>query len=366
MRRILDPILLVYALLAAWALFVVSVASENLEGTQGVIAVDASEGGDAAVAINPAPVDTDETVAVEVLPGSGADAIATQLFARGVLAETVRFHTLLGYTGVGAQLRSGRYEFALNTPAPEVIRKMRLGLTREVVLVIPEGLRVEEVGEIVVALGLATAEEWEDALALPRLEPLLRGRPVGTDLTGYLHPATYPLDEDTTAESLVEAMIDAFIEAVSPAIRSQIEARGMTLHEVVTLASIIEREALLPEERPLIASVFLNRLDSGIALYADPTVQFAITEGADEEPEDGWWKVELTIDDLAFDSPYNTYLVPGLPPGPIANPGLGAILAVLRPAETDYFYFVAKGDGSHAFAETLAEHEANVERYARP
>lgn len=366
MRRFLDPILVVYALLAAWALFVGSVASSNLAGTQSVIAVDASERGGAAVTVNVATVERDGTLAVEVLPGSGADAIATQLFARGVLAETGRFHTLLGYTGVGSQLRSGRYEFALNTPAPEVIRKMRLGLTREVVLVVPEGLRVEEVGEIVVALGIATDEEWEEALALPRLEPLLRARPPGADLTGYLYPATYPLENDTTAESIVEAMVDAFGNAVSPAIRSQIEARGMTLHEVVTLASIIEREALLPEERPLIASVFLNRLDSGIALYADPTVQFAITEGAEEEPADGWWKVELTIDDLAFDSPYNTYLVPGLPPGPIANPGLGAILAVLRPAETDFFYFVAKGDGSHAFAETLAEHEANVERYARP
>lgn len=364
--RFLDPIIVVYLLLAVWALFIGSVASERLAGTQSVIASDAREGGGAAVAITPA-TDVDEaTIAVEVLPGSGAEVIATQLLTRGVLAETGRFNTLLGYTGVASQLRSGRYEFAPGTPAPEVIRKMRLGLTREVVLVIPEGLRLEEVGEIVVDLGVATAEEWEEALAQPRFEPLLRGRPVGADLTGYLYPAMYPLTDETTAESLVQEMVDAFTSAVSPAIRSQIEARGMTLHEVLTLASIIEREALLAEERPVIASVFLNRLESGIALYADPTVQFAITEGLDEEPEDGWWKVELTIEDLAVDSPYNTYIVPGLPPGPIANPGLGAILAVLRPAETDYFYFMAKGDGSHAFAETLAEHEQNVERYRQP
>ena len=123
---------------------------------------------------------------------------------------------------------------------------------------------------------------------------------------------------------------------------------------------------LLADERPLIASVFLNRLEAGIALYADPTVQFAITEGIEERPAGGWWKRELTIEDLAFDSSYNTYIVAGLPPGPIASPGLGAILAVLRPASTDYLYFVAKGDGSHAFAETLAEHEANVERYIQP
>ncbi len=364
--RFLDPIIVVYLLLAVWALFIGSVASERLAGTQSVIASDAREGGGAAVAITPVTDADTATIAVEVLPGSGAEVIATQLLTRGVLAETGRFNTLLGYTGVSSQLRSGRYEFAPGTPAPEVIRKMRLGLTREVVLVIPEGLRLEEVGELVVDLGVATAAEWEEALARPRFEPLLRGRPVGADLTGYLYPATYPLTDETTAESLVQEMVDAFTSAVSPAIRSQIEARGMTLHEVLTLASIIEREALLAEERPVIASVFLNRLESGIALYADPTVQFAITEGLDEEPEDGWWKVELTIEDLAVDSPYNTYIVPGLPPGPIANPGLGAILAVLRPAETDYFYFVAKGDGSHAFAETLAEHNQNVERYTVP
>ena len=364
--RFLDPIAIVYLLLAAWVLFVASTVSSRLEGTQAVVAADASGAGRDAVIVSAAAVERDGPVVVEVIPGSGAEAIATLLLARGVLTETGRFRTLLDYTGVGAQLRAGRYEFAADTPPAEVIRKMRLGLTREVVLVVPEGLRVEEVGELVVGLGVASAEEWEEALEVRRWEPLLRSRPRDADLTGYLFPATYPLSEDTTAASLVEAMVDAFGEAVSPAVRSQIEASNMTLHEVLTLASIIEREALLADELPLIASVFVNRLEAGIALYADPTVQFAITEGLDERPADGWWKRELTLDDLAFDSPYNTYIVAGLPPGPIASPGLPAILAVLRPASTDYLYFVAKGDGSHAFAETLAEHEANVERYRQP
>ena len=364
--RFLDPIAVVYLLLAVWVLFVGSVVSSKLDGTQAVIAADASGAGSDAVIVSPAAVERAGPVAVEVVPGSGAEAIATLLRARGVLTETGRFRTLLDYTGVGAQLRAGRYEFTTDMPAAEVIRKMRLGLTREVVLVVPEGKRVEEVGELVIGLGVASTEEWEKALALPRLEPLLRSRPEGADLTGYLFPATYPLSEDSTAASLVEAMVDAFGDAVSPAVRSQIEASSMTLHEVITLASIIEREALLADERPLIASVFLNRLEAGIALYADPTVQFAITEGIEERPAGGWWKRELTIEDLAFDSSYNTYIVAGLPPGPIASPGLGAILAVLRPASTDYLYFVAKGDGSHAFAETLAEHEANVERYIQP
>ena len=363
--RFLDPIWIVYLLLAGWVLFIGSIASGKLDETPAVVAADA-RGVGAAVTISAAPDAGDGPLVVEVPPGSGADAIAAQLFARGVLDETGRFRTLLAYTGVGPQLRAGRYEFEASTPAAEVIRKMRQGETREIVLIVPEGLRVEEVGELVVGLGIATTAEWEAALARPRWEPIVRTRPSGADLTGYLFPANYPLSEDESAVSILQAMIDALDEALTPAVRSQIEASGMTVHEVLTLASIVEREALLDEERPIIASVFLNRLESGIALYADPTVQFAITVGAEERPADGWWKRELTLDDLAIDSPYNTYLVAGLPPGPIANPGLDSILAVLRPDDTPYLYFMAKGDGSHAFAETLAEHEANVELYRQP
>ena len=363
--RFLDPIILVYAALAAWVFLVGSFASGKLNETGAVVAAEARGVGEA-VTISAAPDAGDGPLVVEVPPGAGSDAIAVQLLTRGVLDETSRFRTLLAYTGVAPQLRAGRYEFEASTPAAEVIRKMRQGETREIVLIVPEGLRVEEVGELVVGLGIATEDEWASAVARPRWEPLLRARPEGADLMGYLFPANYPLSDDETAVSILQAMIDALDEALSPAVRSQIEASGMTVHEVLTLASVIEREALLYEELPIIASVFLNRLESGIALYADPTVQFAITEGAEERPADGWWKRELTLDDLAYDSPYNTYLVAGLPPGPIANPGLDAILAVLRPAETDYLYFVAKGDGSHAFAETLAEHEANVALYQAP
>lgn len=199
--RFLDPIALVYLLLAGWVLFVASVASGELDGTQAVIAAAAGAAGDDGLTIAAAPGVGEGRRVVEVAPGSSAEAIAAQLLAREVLTETGRFSTLLAYTGVSAQLRAGRYEFAPSTPAAEVIRKMRLGLTREVVLVVPEGLRVEEVGDLVVGLGVATAQEWEAALSLPRREPLLRARPEGADLTGYLFPATYPLSEDYSARS---------------------------------------------------------------------------------------------------------------------------------------------------------------------
>jgi UPF0755 protein len=360
-----DPLGVAYALLAAWALLVAVVAIGALRATQGELASDVAEDGGGAVMISTAgPLDGDP-IAVEIEPGSGADAIAAQLVAAGVLDESVRFRTLLGYSGVGPQLLAGRYEFRPGSPATEVIRQLRLGLTEEVLLVVPEGLRVEEVGELVVASGVASHEQWRAALALARSEPFLRDRPEGASLTGYLFPASYPLRDETTAASLIEAMLAAFGDALSPSVTAEVAASGLTLHEVLTLAAIVEREAVLADEQPVVASVFRNRLDAGIKRDADPTVQFAITQGLDAVPPDGWWKRELTLDDLAFDSPYNTYVTAGLPPGPIASPGLGAILAVLRPAETDFFYFVATGDGtgSHALAETLEEHEANVAQY---
>ena len=364
-----DPLAFTYALLAAWSLLVAALLVGALRDTQSGIAADVAADGDAPVAIRGGPALDADPITVEIPPGSGADAIAAQLVRRGVLGEEARFRTLLGYSGVGPQLRAGRYEFPPGTPATEVIRQLRLGLTDEVLIVVPEGLRVEEVGELVVAAGIARREGWEAALAATgrgsRPEAFLRARPDGASLTGYLFPASYPLRDETTAADLLDAMFDAFEAALTPALAADVASSGLTLHEVLTLAAIVEREAVLREEQPIVASVFLNRLADGIKLDADPTVQFAITQGLDAAPPEGWWKRELTLDDLAFESPYNTYVTAGLPPGPIASPGLGAIRAVLRPAETSFLFFVATGDGSgsHDFAETLEEHEANVARY---
>ena len=157
-------------------------------------------------------------------------------------------------------------------------------------------------------------------------------------------------------------MLRAFQDNVAG--RLSLETQSLSLFEVVTLAAIVEREAVVAEERPLIAGVFLNRLRLGIPLQADPTVQFALTTVPGNVEQYGYWKQGITLDDLAFDSPYNTYVYAGLPPGPIANPGLSSIEAVIRPATTEFLFFVAKGDGSgeHVFAETLEEHLQNVAR----
>ena len=165
----------------------------------------------------------------------------------------------------------------------------------------------------------------------------------------------------TTAEEFVGGMLRRFDEVYSQSIRDVAEELGLSPLEVVTLASVVEREALLDEERARIAAVFHNRLERGMRLEADPTVQYAVAP----EDDGGWWKSGLTVADLQTPSPYNTYFVHGLPVGPIANPGVKSILAVVEPEATEELFFVARGDDSHAFAETLDEHERNVERYQR-
>jgi len=158
-------------------------------------------------------------------------------------------------------------------------------------------------------------------------------------------------------------MLAAFDTQVTPELRQAMQASDLTLHEAVTLASIVEREAVRPEERPLIAGVFLNRLRLGMSLGADPTVQYALASDPASVERFGFWKQGLTTEDLQVDSAYNTYVNGGLPPGPIANPGLASLEAVAHPAQTSYLYFVARQDGSHVFAETLEEHLRNVEEY---
>jgi UPF0755 protein len=160
-------------------------------------------------------------------------------------------------------------------------------------------------------------------------------------------------------------MLAAFDEQVTPELRQAAQASGLTLHEAVTLASVVEREALKADERPLIAGVFFNRLRLGMPLDADPTVQYALANDPGNVERFGFWKQGLTLEDLAVDSPYNTYVNGELPPGPICNPGLASLEAVAHPAQTGYLYFVAREDGSHVFAETFEEHQRNVEEQQR-
>lgn len=303
-------------------------------------------------------------VRVTIPSGASASQIVEALEAAGAISDPEALRVLLRLTGAGSDLQAGRYQFRERTGPAEALRVLRGGPNGVQRLVVREGLRVQEVGDLVVRAGLATPEEWRAAVTKAWPDPILGQRPAAADLTGYLFPASYDIDGATTAETLVRAMLDTFGERVGPLAEEARRSNG-SLHEALTLASIVERETVWPEERATVAAVFRNRLRAGIGLQADPTVQFALTTGptgAASITANGYWKEYLTPEDLRFDSPYNTYLLPGLPPGPIANPGLGAIEAALRPAPVNYLYFVAAPscDGRHLFATTLAQHNENV------
>jgi UPF0755 protein len=305
-------------------------------------------------------------VSIEVASGESADDIAERLEEAGVIESARLFRILVALMGVENEMVAGRYEFDRGMPTLQVIGRLRRGITMPLTVTVPEGLRSQEAALVMERAGIVSAEDFRRALASGEYEfDFLAGRPAGAGLEGYLFPATYGFSRGVTAEEVVRRMLAAFDNQVTPELRQAFRDAGLSLHEAVTLASIVEREAVRPGERPLIAGVFLNRLRRGMPLEADPTVQYALADDPQGVQRFGFWKQGLTTEDLRVASPYNTYVNGGLPPGPIANPGLASLEAVAHPAQTDYLYFVAREDGSHVFAETLEEHLRNVKEHQR-
>ncbi|MGC8873418.1 MAG: endolytic transglycosylase MltG [Chloroflexia bacterium] len=307
----------------------------------------------------------------EVKPGESTADVARHLAEAGLIRSPGLFQLWARFRQMDSRLEAGWYRLRSDMSMNEILERLVLPPeNRDKTFTIIEGLRLEEVAGSLEAQGIVPAEDFLGALQKPYAFDFLADRPEGTSLEGYLFPDTYRVPPDITATGVVETMLENFGRKVTPEMWEQARARGMTLYEVLTLASIVEREAVLDRERPIIASVYLNRLGKGMLLQADPTVQYGLGYDAEHHT---WWPdlsefARLGVSSLAeIDHPYNTYRYPGLPPGPICNPGLASIRAVLEPAETDYFFFVAKNDGSneHAFARTLEEHIANIQRYQR-
>ncbi|MDQ3045528.1 MAG: endolytic transglycosylase MltG, partial [Chloroflexota bacterium] len=243
-------------------------------------------------------------------------------------------------------------EITIGVDDPDVPAPSELAITAI------EGWRSEQIAEAADAVGSqGGAEAFIAAVeSVPANQwEFLQSLPPGASVEGYLFPDTYTFGSNADAGDLVYLMLRNFDERFTPEMRRRAQEMGLTIHEVVTLASIVEREAVIAEERPMIAAVYLNRLVEGMPLQADPTVQYVVAGPGD------WWPQPLDEANLATDSPYNTYLYPELPPGPIANPGLASLQAVLIPEEVDFLYFVAKQDGSntHAFAVTYEEQLQN-------
>lgn len=303
-----------------------------------------------------------EPVRVRVDQGESPRSIAGSLASAGVIDSSTQFEVLVALMGYDRVLQAGDYEFAVNTPALDAVYRIRRGQVSPRSLTVIEGWRLEQVADAVAAQGVSRDAFVAAATAGDYKHDFLSDLNPGDSLEGYLFPAVYPIGSLDKPADMVKRMLNAFDQNVSLDMRQKAAAEGLTLRQVVTLASIIEREAQKPDERPIMAQVFLSRLRLGMPLQADPTVQYAVAS-PDGIKTYGYWKQDLTQADLAVDSPYNTYAAAGLPPGPICNPGLASIQAVLSPSSTNYLYFVARPDGSHAFAETLDQQLENVKKY---
>lgn len=306
-----------------------------------------------------------EPVDFEVFGGESVESIAERLAAGGIVRDAEAVQALARLRGLDTKIQAGIHTVRADRPVEEVLDALLVAAGDEVVITLREGWRAEEIAEAVARAGLAQAEDFMDLVVAGSADvAALRSLPAGATLEGYLFPDTYRFEPEAGAEAVIARLVETFAARLPADFEAAAQAVGLTPHEVVILASIVEREAVVPSERPRIARVFLNRLDTQPALLnADPTIQYAL--GFQPELE-VWWKRPLLTADLEIDSPYNSYRVPGLPPGPIANPGIASIEAVLEPEAGNWQYFVSDGiacDGTHVFAVTYEEHLANVERY---
>ena len=288
---------------------------------------------------------------VDIPPGAGPASIGRRLVDAGVIRDTLGFRYELTRTGSGRRLQAGEYRFDRPMTIKEVVAKIVRGDVYLQPITFREGLTILDMAQLFESRGFGPAADFisaaSDRAAIHDVDPVAR------NLEGYLFPDTYAMPRHATAPQLVARMVDGFQKVLTPTLRAAADARGLSVRELVTLASIVEKETAKPEERPLVAAVYGNRLKIGMALQCDPTVIYALQRA-------GRYNGNLTRADLQWDSPYNTYRYPGLPPGPIAAPGQASLEAAAHPADVPYIYFVSRGDGSHAFATTLDEHNRNV------
>jgi UPF0755 protein len=322
---------------------------------------------------DPAPI------AFVVEPGETAASVAQKLADQGLVVNGEVFRHFMTYHSLDVTLEAGTYSLRTTMTMHDIAQALQHGGSEGLTVTIPEGWRLEQVAWLLEQQGLLRSDDFvAQAHAAQYDYAWLQARPQGASLEGFLFPDTYELASDATPAQVIDLMLSNFDARVAPEIEGRLAGRAlfdvalgdyrpMTIYDVVTMASIVEREAVVPDERPIIASVYYNRLDpahveeTALRLSADPTVQYA--KGYD--PDTGnWWNPMLPGEGQTLESPYNTFRTQGLPPGPICSPGLASILAALNPADTGYLYFHAVGDGSHVFAATLEEHLQNQEQYA--
>jgi len=293
--------------------------------------------------------------------GESAAMVAAQLQDRGLIQSSEIFRIYLVYSGLDTGLQAGNYHLSPSSTSIEIARKLQDATPEDVTFRILAGWRIEEIAAALPTSGLSITPD--DFLQLAKHYPgisRLEGMPDQVEsLEGLLLPGSYTIKRDATNVSFLNILLQAYNQQVNQDSRNGFKRQNLSLYEAVILASIVQKEAVVEEEQPIIASVFLNRLAAKMKLDSDPTVQYALGYNSTQNT---WWTNPLTANDLQTQSPYNTYLNAGLPPGPIANPSISALQAVAFPAQTPYYYFRARCDGSgrHLFAATLEEQVKNA------
>ncbi len=297
----------------------------------------------------------------EVKLGEPVGAIVTELAAMDLVDNPDLFREYLVYTGLDVRLQAGKYKISPALTPVQIAQALIDPTPKEVDFGVLAGWRLEEIARALPTSGLSISpDEFLQAAHNLDLVPALKAElPAQASLEGFIFPGTYSLPREISVGELLDRLTGRFLEQVTPEMRQDFQKQGLDLYQAVTLASMVEKEAIIADEQPVIASVFYNRLASGMRLESDPTVQYTLGYN---QAMNTWWTNPLTSDDLLADSPYNTYAVAGLPPGPIASPDLSALQAVAEPATTGYYFFRARCDGTHrhVFAVTLDEQIQNA------
>jgi UPF0755 protein len=290
---------------------------------------------------------------IQVTDGMSFKTIAAKLQQEGIIRYRGYFEIIGRLEGISRKVRVGYYGLGAHMSMWEVLDALRKGKVIEYEVVIPEGYNLYQIAWTLTGTPLISSDP-RDFIKVATNKEFVHSLGIPADtLEGYLFPDTYFLPKGITVQDIAKRMVQRYRTVFSDSYRRRAEEMGFTEHQIITLASIVEKEAKVDSERKLIAAVYLNRLKLGMKLQADPTAVYGTKA----------WITKVTAQDLKRKSPYNTYLHKGLPPGPIANPGQGAILATLYPEDVDYLYFVAQGDGSHYFSKDFGEHGKAVNRY---
>lgn len=292
---------------------------------------------------------TGPSIEFTVVAGENAPQVAQRLVSTKLLRSSNSFITYVNFHGLRPRLKAGQYSIAPTMSGGDIAELLAGGRTLTKRLVVPEGYRISQIEASAVAAGI-TKSDFRAALVAPHVQSFLAGKPADVDLEGYLFPDSYAVNSNISAANLINSMLDNFAARVGPEYAQAYAAEGLTLHQGLTLASIVEREVYSATDRPVVAQIFLKRFKDGTTLGSDVTTLYA---------------AELlgVSFDVNIDSRYNTRRYAGLPPGPICNPGLGALDAVAHPASTNYTYFLSGKDGKTYFANTYAQHQANIAKH---